>query len=112
MINPETRTMLQQYADGNVSNRDLAEWLVQAEYDSNMSQGERDTLALLRLVVIEEAEGRRAIEDILNAVAEILASEAPGQIVIVRRTGSATEWQPQTATNITGVASPARHAGI
>lgn len=111
MISPETRATLQQYADGNVSNRELAEWLVQTEYDSSVPQHERDTLGQLRLVVIEEAEGGRDQDDVLNAVAEILAREAPGQTIIVRRTGSATAW-PQTPITATGVASRAQHAGI
>lgn len=110
MISLETRAMLQQYADGNVSNRDLAEWLVQAEYDSSVSDAERDILGQLRLVVVEEAEGRRSKDDILNTVTEVLAREVPGMILIVRRTGSATQWQPRTVT--TGAASPARYAGI
>jgi len=111
MISSETKVILQQYADGNLSNGDLAEWLVQAEYDSSVPQEERDALGQLRLVVVEEAEGRRDTDEILNTVAEMLAAESPEQTLVVRRTGSATEW-PQTPSVTTGATSPAQHAGI
>lgn len=113
MINPETRAILQQYVGGNVSNADLAEWLVQTEYDSSVPQDERDSMGQLRLVVIEEAEGSRDKDEVLTAVAEILAREAPQQTLFTFRTESTTKWpQPTTPLATTGVASPAQHAGI
>lgn len=111
MISPGTRAILQQYVDGNRSNADLAEWLVQTEYDSSVPQDERDSMGQLRLVVIEEAEGSRDKYEVLTTVAGILAREAPRQPLIILRTDSATRW-PETPSATTGVASPARHAGI
>jgi len=109
-MSPETRAILQLYRDGNFSNRDLAEWLVQMEYADDLPQDERDSLARLRLVVIEEAEGRRNAEEVVSAVADLLARETPDEAIIVLRSGSATQWQPASA--VTGVVSPARYAGI
>ena len=109
MLNPEARSILQQYEKGNVSNPELAEWLVQAEYDSALGPEERDTLAGLRLVVLEEAEGRRAKEDVLDTVAGILASESAEKRILTVRTSSSTSWNQQV---FTGATSPARRAGI
>lgn len=110
MISAETRAVLQQYLAGNVSNRDLSLWLAQAEYDFELPNSERDTLAQIRLIVIEEAEGLRDPEDIVRVVSELLASESPNQVVIIVRTGSATARE--ASTTVTGVASPVRYAGI
>lgn len=109
MLSPEATSVLQQYEKGNLSNGELAEWLVQTEYDSALAQEERDTLAALRLIVVEEAEGRRSNEDVLEAVAGILAFESPGGQVLTVRTSSSTWWDQRI---VTGAASRARRAGI
>ena len=108
MLSAEARSILQQYERGNFSNRQLAEWLVQVEYDSELPTDERDILARLRLVVVEEAEGLRPKEEVLEAVAGILASESPDRRILTARTSSSTSWDRQT---ITEAATPARYVG-
>lgn len=109
MLSADSRAQLQQYLAGNVSNRELAEWLVKMEYDTAVSAVERDVLAALRLVVIEEAEGRRNNEDVLKTVAAILAKESDEKRVITIRTSASTTW---SGTQVTGSASMAQRAGI
>lgn len=109
MLNAEARSILQEYERGNLSNPELAEWLVQVEYDTSVQSEERDTLAGLRLVVVEEAEGLRPKEEVLDAVAGILALEED-QTILTARTSSSTTWEPQE--RVTGAASPVQHAGI
>ncbi len=108
MLSAEARSILQEYGRGNLSNPDLAEWLVQVEYDTSLQSEERDTLAGLRLVVVEEAEGLRPKEEVLDAVAGILASESPDEPILTVRTSSSTKGDQKW---VTGSASPARHAG-
>ena len=110
MLNPETLQMLQEYARGNVSNRELGEWLAGAEYDSALQAEERDRLAELRLIVVEEAEGRRKKEAVLSAVAAMLAPDTPDRTLRIVRTSASTTW-PGTQ-RLTGAASPVRRAGI
>ena len=108
MLSAEARWILQEYERGNLSNPELAEWLVQVEYDTSLQSEERDTLAGLRLVVVEEAEGLRPKEEVLDVVAGILASESPNEPVFTVRTSSSTRQDQEW---VTGSVSPARHAG-
>lgn len=110
MISAEARSILQQYEQGNFSNRQLAEWLVQVEYDSALPAEERDILARLRLVVLEAAEGRRSNDDVLDAVAGILALESPDKNLVTKRTSSSTRWAEPRA-KVTEAATPALHVG-
>jgi len=110
MLGADSRAQLHQYLAGNVSNRELADWLVKMEYDPAASAEERDALAALRLVVIEEGEGRRNKEDILAAVAAILARESDQKQVITIRTSASTTWRE--VSRFTGSASVAQRAGI
>ena len=113
MLSRETETTLQLYADGNLSNRELAEWLSQAEYDLDLPEGERDQLAALGLLVLEEAEGLRSGEEILQAVAAILAPESREHQVLVKRTTSSTAWDTSgSGLTITRAGSPVQRAGI
>ncbi len=105
----ETRLTLERYKDGQISNQDLAEWLVGVEYDPEFSAEERDALAALRLVTIEVFEGDGQDEDILRAVARVLVEAEPGSPVVTVRSGSATTW---TMTTTTRAGSQARYAGI
>ena len=109
MLSAEARSFLQEYERGNRSNPELAEWLVQVEYDTSLQSEERDTLAGLRLVVLEEAEGLRPKEEVLNAVAAILAFEED-QTILTVRTSSSTKWDEQDRLTESG--SPVLHAGI
>ena len=109
MLSAEASWILQEYERGNLSNPELAEWLVQVEYDTSLQSGERDALAGLHLVVMEEAEEARPKEEVLDAVAGILASESPNERVITVRTSSSTKKGDQKW--VTGSATPARHAG-
>jgi len=111
MLSAEVRSFLQEYERGNLSNPELAEWLVQVEYDTSLRSEERDTLAGLRLVVLEEAEGLRPKEDVLDAVAGILAFESPDKRVLTGRTSSSTS-RDQNLRIVTGAASQTRRAGI
>ena len=110
-LRPETRLTLERYKDGRISNQDIAEWLVQVEYDPELSTEERDSLAAVRLVTIEVFEGARQDEDILRAVASVLAEAEPGSTVVTVRSGSATSWKMTTPTT-TGAGSQVRYAGI
>ena len=109
MLSAEARSILQEYERGNLSNAELAEWLVQVEYDTSLQSEERDTMAGLRLVVLEEAEGLRPKEEVLDAVAAILALEED-KTRLTARTSSSTTWEPQE--RVTGTVSRAQHAGI
>lgn len=110
MLSPDTRLILQRYVDGNLNNRQLGEWLAGSEYDPAVPATEKNRLAELRLIVLEESEGRRPTEDVLNAVAAALASASPEDTVITVRTSASTTWGE--ATRVTGAATPARLAGI
>ena len=109
MLSPQTRQILQQYADGNVSNGELGDWLAGSEYDSAVVD-ERDRLAELRLIVVEEVEGRRSQEDVLNAVAAMLASDKPERQLLTKRTSASTTWE--RTERFTAAVTPVRRAGI
>ena len=110
-LNREARATLQRYLDGRVSNGELAGWLVQVEYDEEIPQLQRDQLAGLRLVVTEVSEGHRPTEHILEAVAALLATLAPGEQVIAERTSSATCWTRNESV-ITASGNRVQYAGI
>ena len=57
-MNASAEAFLRRFLDGTVSLEMLAEWLVVEEYDEARSAEERDTLAGVRLDVIEVMEGR------------------------------------------------------
>ncbi len=109
MLSTDTRQMLQQYVDGNVSNGELGAWLAASEYDSALVD-ERDRLAELRLIVVEEAEGRRSDEHVLNAVAAILAAEKPERHLLTKRTSASTTWE--RSERLTAAVTRVRRAGI
>lgn len=92
-LTPETRTQLQRYVQGELSNDQLDDWLTGAEYDSTLPEDERDALAGIRLVLIEVEEGRRDRSEVLDAVAEVLASSTGEGQVIAVRSGSDTSWE-------------------
>jgi hypothetical protein len=64
--------MLSRYARGGLTEARLAEWLVQAEYDTDLPDSERDALAALRLTVIEVAETMGPNEEIHEKVNQLL----------------------------------------
>ena len=103
-LGPRARAELRRYVDGDLSNAELADWLVGAEYDPSLRQDERDALGRIRLVVIEVDEGTRDTAETLHAVAELLASATDDGRVVAMRTGSATTWAVQPALG----ATPAR----
>jgi hypothetical protein len=103
-LSPEARAELRRYVDGDLSNAELADWLVGAEYDPALPQDERDSLARIRLVVIEVDEGARDPSETLDAVAEVLASATDDGQVVAMRTGSTTIWAQHPALG----ATPAR----
>jgi hypothetical protein len=109
MISAESERILQRYAEGNLSNGQLAEWLAGIEYDSEADESERDALAQLSLVLTEESEGMRPKEDVLAMVTQVLAREAR-TTVFTLRTDSSTKWDPGRPP--TGTTSPVRHADI
>ena len=94
-LSPETRRVLRQYLEGRLSNAELEDWLAGAEYDSELSQEERDSLATIRLSVIDFEEGRSKASSIVEAVAALLASVQPEEPIIVLRTDASTTWQGQ-----------------
>ncbi len=100
-LSPEARAELRRYVDGDLSNAELGEWLVGAEYDGALPQDQRDALARIRLVVIEVEEGSRDPTEILDAVAQVLASASDDGRVVAMRTGSATTWAEQAALGAT-----------
>jgi len=110
MLSAEAMSVLQEYERGNLSNPELAEWLVQVEYDTSLQSEERDLMAALRLVVLEEAEGLRPKEEVLDAVAAILALESPDKNLVTKRTSSSTRWAEPRA-RVTEAATPALHVG-
>lgn len=68
--------VLQRFTEGQMSRRDLAEWLVQTDYDTDVPVIERDALARIRLVVIEVDEGMRPASEIIERVAATLKGES------------------------------------
>lgn len=92
-LTPETRAELRRYVSGDVSNAELDEWLVGAEYDPALRQDERDALARIRLVLIEVQEEGRNPDEVLSVVAEVLASSTQEGPVIALRSGSGTSWE-------------------
>lgn len=109
-LSPDTKTMLQRYIDGLISNAELEEWLAETEHDTAVPASERDLLAAARLAVIEVSEEVRQPDDILRTVASILATADPEKPIIAYRTTSATASQQE----VRGSATPSqvRHAGI
>lgn len=95
MLSPETQAVLNQYLRGEISNSEIADWLTGAEYDESLSTEERDTLASIRLIVIEVKEGQREPGDIVSAVAELLAL-AQKAIIVADRSGSSTLRQEES----------------
>ena len=91
-LSRDTVTVLRQYADGEISIAELVHWLVQVEYDPDMPEDERNTLAGIRLTQIEVSEGLRPKDDILKSVAAALALSAPDTTVVTVRSGSTTTW--------------------
>ena len=108
-LSPDTRAWLQRYIDGQVSNDELAEWLVQVEYDLDLQSEERDALGQIRLAVIEVSEGLRPNEDILESVAAALALSRAEQVVSVRA-NSSTDWRDTTV--VTTASSRPQHVDI
>ncbi len=111
-VNSETRTMLRQYVEGRLSINELSEWLVQAEYDEDIPQDERDMLAGIRLIVIEACDGSRAKDEILGVVSAALAVSEPDGTVTSVRGSSTTKIAASGRRVVTGTSSPVRHAGI
>ncbi len=109
-LSQDTRAVLQRYAKGQLSNKDLAEWLVQVEYDPDIPASERDELARLRLIVIEVSEGLRYAEHILEAAAALLAASEPEGRFDTIRTSSSTTWRRER--EVTESASPVQYVGI
>jgi hypothetical protein len=109
-LSPDSRLVLRQYADGQISIRELAEWLVQAEYDLDMPEEERDILAGIRLTLIEVSEGLRPKDDILENVAAALALSTPNATVVTVRSGSATKWDGEPT--FTAAPSGVQRVGI
>ena len=108
VLSPETRAELKRYVQGELSNDQLDDWLTGAEYDPELSQAERDALAQIRLVVIEVEEGRRGPSEVLNVVAEVLATE--GKPVVAWRSGSTTSWEGEP--KVTAMPAPLQRVGI
>ncbi len=94
-LSRDTELMLRRYVDSQISNAELADWLVGAEYDPALGPNEQDALARISLVVIEVDEERREPTVVLDSVAELLAASTPGDVIIASRTGSATLWQQE-----------------
>ena len=109
-LSPQARAELWRYVDGDLSNAELADWLVRAEYDAAMPQDQRDALARIRLVVIEVDEGRRDATKIPKTISEGLAPATDDGQVIAMRTGSATTWAEQPALGATP--APLQRVGI
>ncbi len=109
-VSQEAMLILQGYVDGRVSNAELADWLAGAEYDSSISESERDELAGIRLVLIEAQEGRREKDEILASVSAVLASAQPGKRILAERAESNTSWF--TRSTLTAGRSPVQRAGI
>ena len=109
-LSPDSRLVLRQYADGQISIRELAEWLVQVAYDLDVPEDERDILAGIRLTLIEVSEGLRCKDDILEAVAAALALSTPERTVVTVRSGSATTWDGEPT--FTAAPSGVQRVGI
>lgn len=110
MLDGDVRDLLQRYVDGNISNLELAEWLVQVEYDREIAEESRDALAGLRLTVLEVEEGRRPVASVLEDVTSILARARPSEIVLAARSGSETAWAGEPS--LTAAPSQIQRAGI
>ncbi len=109
-LSHETKTVLKRYIDGSLSNAELTEWLVGAEYDDELPPAERDELAGVRLIVIEVEEGERPKEEVLKAVSTVLATAAEGEQIVALRASSST--QSSGGTVFTASGSPVLRAGI
>jgi len=95
MLSDDYRRQLQRYVDGEISNAELDEWLTSLEYDDEASDADRETLAGIRLVLIEVQEERRNPDEVLASVLAVLAPLEHGAIIVVPRSGSTTTWAEQ-----------------
>jgi hypothetical protein len=111
-LSPDTLAVLRQYAKGEISIAELAEWLVEVEYDLDVPEDEREILAGIRLTQIEVSEGLRPKDDILGSVAAALALSAPGKRIITDRSNSATSWAGEPALTATATPSGVQRVGI
>jgi hypothetical protein len=109
-LSPDTLAVLRQYAKGEISIAELAEWLVQMEYDPDVPEDERELLAQIRLTEIEVSEGLRPKDDILESVAAALALFEPGKRIITDRSSSVTSWDREPA--FTAAPSGIQRVGI
>jgi hypothetical protein len=64
--------MLRRYASRRINLTALSEWLVQVEYDDDLSRAERDLLARIRLTAIDAAEGLCSEEAVVKDVSSML----------------------------------------
>ena len=100
-LSSETCRVLRQYLEGRLSNAELEDWLAGAEYDLDLSQEERDSLATIRLSVIDFDEGRSEASGVVEAVAALLASVQPEKPIVVLRTDASTTWKGQSQFSAT-----------
>jgi hypothetical protein len=73
-LSPASTDMLRRYTSRAIDLAALSEWLVQAEYDDDLSREERDVLARLRLTTIEAAEGLCPETEVVKDVASTLGA--------------------------------------
>lgn len=73
-LSPASTDILRRYASRAIDLRALSEWLVQVEYDDDLSPEERDALARIRLTAIEAAEGLCPEAEVVKDVSSMLVS--------------------------------------
>ena len=64
--------MLRRYASRRIDLAALSEWLVQVEYDDDVSRAERDLLARIRLTAIDAAEGLCPEDAVVKDISSLL----------------------------------------
>ena len=75
-LSPGSADTLRRYVSRAIDLAALSEWLVQVEYDDDLSRAERDVLARLRLRAIEAAEGLCLEVEVLKHVSSMLDAPA------------------------------------
>ena len=109
-LSADTIRVLRQYLEGRLSNAELEEWLVGAEYDAELSQAERDLLASIRLSLIDFQEQRTQANRVVETVAAVAAWGQPKERIVVLRTDASTTWR--AGSRFTATPSRLERAGI
>ena len=71
-IQQETTRQLVAFMNGQLDSQGLEEWIISIEQDESFSAAERESLADLRLLLLESGEGIRLLDHAKSAAVAIL----------------------------------------